>query len=607
MKTFSLAILTLLLSAAANGATISGTVGTDTGSPLAAMTVAAYTTAGAPASSGGTTAAGTYALTVPAGTYHLLAYDPKGAFATSFYADAESFDTSAALAVTSAQNVTNINFRLVQSGFVVGRVSSNSGAPLSNITVVAYNVSGTRRGSTTTDATGNYTLALPPGTFKIVAYDDALSYAPTFFDDAISFAAATELTIAATASTTANIRLPPAAKVTGTVTDRATLAPLAALRVTAYSSDGNVAAQSLTASDGKFGMAVRAGELRIVVDDPKGSYATTYVPDAESFSTEAAVNVTAGQTLTVNAMMVRGGRLAGKVTDRVSGAPLANITAVAYNPDGTTRSFAGSDATGAYSIVVPAGDFRVGVFDVALVHLAQFYPDQTTFEAAAPQHVIAQQSIGALDFALAKGARVTAHVTSRTSGAALPAVTVAAYDLAGRLLVSGTTDASGNSTLLVPPGTIKLLAVDTSLQFATGYYRDAPTFDATEALALSEGQSLDAAFVLSDAGRVSGVVMDATTASPLVGMAVIVYDTSFRTVAVVASDAAGAFRAAVPAGAYIVAATDPTHRYGTVFHAGSTTSTGASIISVFAGQDVGPLTMRLAVAPVPPRRRTARH
>lgn len=37
-------------------------------------------------------------------------------------------------------------------------------------------------------------------------------------------------------------------------------------------------------------------------------------------------------------------------------------------------------------------------------------------------HAIAQQSIGALDFALRQGARVTAHVTSRTStGAAAPA------------------------------------------------------------------------------------------------------------------------------------------------------------------------------------------
>ena len=128
MKILSLGILTLIISVGANGATISGTVTGDTGSPLAAMTVATYTTAGALAASGATTSTGTYVLTVPVGAYRVLAYDPTGNFATSFYADAESFDTSASVAVTPTQNATNINFRLVRSGFIVGRVSSAGGA-----------------------------------------------------------------------------------------------------------------------------------------------------------------------------------------------------------------------------------------------------------------------------------------------------------------------------------------------------------------------------------------------------------------------------------------------------------------------------------------------
>ena len=607
MKILSLGILTLIISVGANGATISGTVTGDTGSPLAAMTVATYTTAGALAASGATTSTGTYVLTVPVGAYRVLAYDPTGNFATSFYADAESFDTSASVAVTPTQNATNINFRLVRSGFIVGRVSSAGGASLPKVTVVAYNPSGTRRGFTSTDSTGSYTLALPPGTFKLVGYDDALTYAPTFFDNATSFPAATPITVASMESATANLKLPLAAKLTGNITDRGTLAALPAMRVIAYASDGNIAAQSLTTSDGRFAMASRAGVLRVVVDDPTGDYATTYVPDAQSFSTETGVTATAGQTLTFNATMVRGGRLTGTVMDRVTGAPLANITAVAYNMDGTTRSFANSDTTGAYSIVVPPGDFAVGVFDFALIYLPQFYPNQTAFEAAAPQHAIAQQSTGALDFALSKGARVSAHVTSRTSDAPLTAITVGAYDRGGSLLASATTDASGNATLLLTPATVKLLAFDTNLQFATAYYLDAPTFDATPALDLGEGQSLDASFVLSDAGRISGVVMDATTAAPLAGMTVIVYDANFQIVAETTSDAAGAFRIAVPGGTYIVAATDWTYRYATLFFPASTTPGGASSVSVFAGQDVGPLAMRLFRPPVLPRRHAVRH
>jgi hypothetical protein len=607
MKPFLLGILTLLGAIGANAATLSGTVTSDTGSPLAGMTAAAYTTAGALAASGATTASGTYSLTVPAGTYRVLAYDPSGTFATSFYGDAESFETSASVAVSSAQNVTNLNFRLVRSGFVVGYVTATGGTPLPNVTVAAYNLSGTRRGFTKSGATGSFTLALPPGTFKVVAYDDALSYAPAFFENAASFAAATPLTVASTASTAANIELPPAAKIAGTVTDRATLATLPAMRVTAYAGDGSIAAQTLTGSDGHFAMAARAGALRVVVDDPQGDYATTYVPDAESFSTQPAVSAVAAETLPVNATMVRGGLLAGRVTDRVSGAPLANLTAVAYNVDGTTRAFAATDAAGAYSIVVPPGDFRVGVFDSALIYLPQFYPSQTTFAAATPQHAIAQQSVGGLDFALTRGARVTAHVSARASGAALPGITVGAYELSGRLLASAITDASGTATLLLPAGTVKLLASDSSLQFANAYYLDAATFAATQPVALTEGQSLATTFSMTEGGRITGTVTSALTGAPLAAMQVIVYDGTLQEIVQTTSDANGAFRIAVPAGTYIVAAADPAHHYATVFYAGATTAAGASSVGVTTGRDTFPLALRLTAAEPLARRRTVRH
>jgi hypothetical protein len=511
MKLFLLGILTLVGALGANAATLSGTIASDTGSPLPGMTAAAYTAAGALAASGATTPSGTYSLTVPAGTYRVLAYDPSGTFATSFYGDAESFETSASIVVSSAQNVTSLDFRLVRSGFVVGSVTAAGGTPLPDVTVAAYNLSGTRRGFTKSGATGSFTLALPPGTFKVVAYDDALNYAPAFFDHATSFAAATEVTVVATESTVANLELPPAARIAGTVTDRA------------------------------------------------------------------------------------------------SGAPLANLTAVAYNADGTTRAFTVTDAAGAYSIVVPPGDYRAGIFDPALLYLPQFYPSQTTFAAATPQHAIAQQSLGGIDFALTRGARVTAHVSARVSGAALPGIAVGAYELSGRLLASATTDASGTATLLLPAGTVKLLASDSGLQYANAYYLDAATFAATQPVALTEGQSLTATFTMTEGGRITGTVTSAITGEALAGMQVIVYDGTLQEIAQTASDANGTFRLALPAGTYIVAAADPSHHYATVFYAGATSPTGASSVGVTAGRDTFPLALRLTTAEPAPRRRTVRH
>ncbi len=507
MKGFLFATAALLLAAAANAATISGTVTNDQSQPMAAMTVAAYTTAGALQSSGSTTATGSYALTLPAGSYHVLAYDPAGAFATSFHADAESFDTSATLALTSTESAANIDFRLVPAGFAVGHVTSPAGEPLSKITVAAYNLSGTRRGFTSTDAAGRFTLALPPGSFKIAAYDEALTYATTFFDGATSFDTAATLSIAAAATATTDLQLLLAAKLTG------------------------------------------------------------------------------------------------RVVDRVSGAPLAGITATAYNADGTTRSFATTDAEGAYSIVVPPGDYRLGTFDPALVHLPQFYPDQSSFASAAVVAAVSQQTAGGFDFALKRGARVAGHVSSRSLGGPLEAITVGAFDPGGRTIASTNTDASGSNTILLAPATVKLIAFDGALQFATAYYLDAPTFDAEQSLSLVEGQSLMADFAMADAGRIRGIVRAATTLTPLPSIDVIVYDTSFRVIAETTTDAAGSFRVAVPSGSYFVAAADAAHRYAAAFYGGGS---GAAV-DVAARQDVGPLQIPLAAAPVPPRRRAVRN
>jgi len=570
---FCTLVLTLAAGAAPISATISGTVTGDTGQPLGGMSVDVYTSAGVLQLSTSSANNGTYSLTVPNGSYRILAYDPAGTFATSFYADAESFETSATLTVS--QNLTNINFRLPRAGYAAGHVSA---AP--NMTVAAYNLSGTRRGFTNTDSTGGFALPLPPGNYKIAAFDPALAYATTFYRNASTFDAAAVVSIASTESVNVDIALPLAAKVSGAITDRTTHAPLASMRVTAYANDGSVAGRATTAADGRYALASRPGALRVVIDDPAGNYATTFVPDAESFSVEEPVSTIAGQTTAVNATMERGGHLTGSVK------PVLPMTVVAYNADGTIRAF--TIASGAYTLVVPPGDFRLGVFDPALDYLPQSWPSVV--------HAIAQQTIGSFDFTLIRGARVTGRVTSRATGNVLAAMTVGAYDLTGHLLSSTQTNADGTYALLLAPATVKLLAFDNALHFATAYYLDAQTFDTTAALPLIEGASVTADFALTDAGRISGSVTDATTFAPLAGIAVFAYDPAFRTIAETTTDDTGAFRLALPPGSYSLAAADPTHRYANGTYPGAP-------IPLTAGQDAGPYAIRLVAAPQSPRRR----
>jgi hypothetical protein len=601
MKALSFATAALLLSTIANAAGITGTVTNDTGAPLASMTVVAYRIDdGSIGGTATTTASGTYAITLGGGQFRVLAYDSSGNWATSFYSDAESFETSKVLLLTSILTASNINFRLVRAGFASGRVTDSTGAGLNTMTVAAYNLSGTRRGFSTSDATGNFTLALPPGSYRIAAYDDALNFATTFFPSAASFDAAATVTIAAATTTTTNLQLPVAARLTGLVTDRMAMTPIANARVTMYASDGTVSARTATGADGRYAVAVRPGGLRIVADDPSGKYAATYVPNAESFSMESPVAAAAGQTVVVDAMLAIASHLSGRVTDAATGNPLAGMTAAAYNGDGTTRAFAVADSTGAYSVVVPAGDYRLGVFDAALIYLPRFYANQPSFAGATNVHVPTEQTIGGFDFALTKGARVTGRVTSRTSGAPLSAITIGAYDAGGRLIASTSSDSAGNYTFLLSPSSVKLLAFDPSLQFATAYYLGAATFDATQPLPLIESQSITADFAMLEGGRISGVVIAETTFAPLPNIDVIVYDTTFQTIAEATTDSGGSFRVVVPPGAYVLAAADPARRYNSLVYGGGT------LVNISARQAVGPLQFRLTAAVTPVRHRAVR-
>jgi 5-hydroxyisourate hydrolase-like protein (transthyretin family) len=509
MKTFPFIVLALFLSAAAGASTITGTV-TSAGTPLSSMTVDAYGSDGTIKASGQTTFSGSYALTLPAGTYRLLAYDPNGVYATSFYDNASSFETSAP--VTVATSTVTVNFSLVLAGHISGHITAAvSGAPLANMTVAAYNLDGTRRAFTSSDAAGAYDLTLPPGTFKLAAFDTTLVYAAAFYANQNSFTNATALIVAAGQRTTADISLDLAAK------------------------------------------------------------------------------------------------LSGRITAQENGAPLSGITVASFNADGSVRSFTSTDSAGDYVLAVPTGDFRIGAYDPSLVYLTQFYSIAPGFGSATVIHAVAPQTVGALNIALAKGARVTGQVVDRNSANALSGITIGAYDAYGHLIASATTDAVGSYAMLLSPATYKLLAFDPTLQYATAYYANAATFDASSALPLTSGQSLNAGFSLTLAGRISGTVTDA--AGRGIAATVIAYDMNGFPAASTVAGADGTFRLALVPGSYRIAATDPNHTYATVFYGSATTFAGATSITIAAAQEFSGVALRMHVvsAAEPIRRRAVKH
>ena len=265
------------------------------GSPLSGITVAAYTLNGSVAATTASDSSGRYRLAVVVGTYRLLAYDLNGVWATSFYSNATSFDTSAQVDLKTS--LSGVDFPMARGASVSGHVASSQGGVLSGMTVAAYNTDGTRRGFEKTNGSGAFTILLPPGTYRFAAYDDNLGYATSFYLGRTSYDAATPVTVSSAGATGIDFRLVPAARVFGSTSDRQSLLPVPGMTANAYTLAGDLVGSATSGATGRFSMAIPPGDVKFTAFDPAGHYAVSFFKDAASFASAPSFSLAAGQSL----------------------------------------------------------------------------------------------------------------------------------------------------------------------------------------------------------------------------------------------------------------------------------------------------------------------
>lgn len=275
----------LPLPAAAQTASFAGVVRSSAGATLGDMTVQAYNPSGFPVTAT-TDSQGRYLIVVPSGTYRLVAYDNSGAWAVSFYGDAQSFEASQAINVTEGQQVT-ANFVLSPGRMITGFVgNAATGASLHGAVVAAYNLDGSRRTFVHTSSDGSFTLTVPAGSYKLVAYHEVAPYIPTFFRNERLFALAEPVTPPAS---NINFGLAPGTKLLGVVKEKITGIPLGAMPVVAYDLQGNVQFRTETNPAGNFAFVLPPGSFKFAVEDPGGNYQTTFFRDATTFASGSSI------------------------------------------------------------------------------------------------------------------------------------------------------------------------------------------------------------------------------------------------------------------------------------------------------------------------------
>jgi 5-hydroxyisourate hydrolase-like protein (transthyretin family) len=481
-----------------------------------------------------------------------------------------------------------IDFALEPGGGISGTVVDEAtNLPLANVFVSVFRETGHAAGGVATDASGAFRIGgLGAGTYFASARGSSTSdyvlegfggmhctelVFPNFVgqdDDPITRRCTPVLgdpiTVAMGTDTGGiNFALNVGATIQGGVVAADTLQALAQVGVIVLNDQGGMVAMEFTRSDGTY--AIRrlppgAYYVKILGGDPDGN-ATTYIP--ELFDDVPCLNscdllqgelvtASAGAATQVDFALTRGGQIAGRVTDSITGLGIGqNVFIEVYDASGARVSTGITDDDGRYTTFsgLPTGTyfartrFSQGHLNEAYNNIACAACDPTL---GSPISVVAGATTGGIDFVLDRGGRLSGWLVDATSGAGILGH-VEVFDAAGRLVTTAKTNLEGGYIVDdgLPNG--EYFAVTSNmLGYGEQLFEGLPCSGCNPTLGTPiavESTSITAGvdFNLSKGGGLEGVVRDASTSAPIAGVVVQVYDSTGDLVGASATDSAGRY------------------------------------------------------------------
>ena len=269
-----------------------------------------------------TGAGGSYAISGLASGEYTVSYSAPTASGFNYLSQ-----STEAVKVTSGTTTSGTNAALQHGGEITGTVTNAATkAGVKGIQVCAgYECA-------TSDASGNYTIErLPTGSdrvsFSAPYYSAALNYVTQYYKGVASYSEATLVSVSAGSITSGiNAALQESGKISGKVTDSATKAAIANVIVCATSYSPYVYRCAVTNSSGEYGIGHLPSASYNVQFAPHGyeygygygfnqSYVSQYYNGKADRREATPVSVTLGSaTTSINAALIEGGRITGKVT-----------------------------------------------------------------------------------------------------------------------------------------------------------------------------------------------------------------------------------------------------------------------------------------------------
>lgn len=407
-----------------------------------------------------------------AGEYTLSSL-PTASYAISFYTDScgengceqENYlrATRSGVTVTAGATTSNIDAALRTGARISGKVTAEiGGAPIAEVDVCAADTAISYSECAWTNEKGEYTIvALETGTYEVEFTAGEVcsktnctqqNYLPTIYPGTIT------LTAGGTESPV-NIAMAPGGQISGTATGSE---GSAGIEVCASNISTEAGACTFTSENGAYTIsALESGEYSV-------EFRGGYVCAGEEFNCtpidyltqthSGHVSVTAGKdTSPINATMVAGGRISGKVTAASGGAPVAEIEACAYDTAGD-NGCAITNANGEYTIqaLPSSASYEVSFYPFEGNYLSQFYDGKQSAGEATPVSVSQGATTSNINAALSPGGEISGIVTA-AGGGPLADVWVCAYEVnvAYRCGISnsggGSTSASSNALAVPAP------------------------------------------------------------------------------------------------------------------------------------------------------------
>jgi hypothetical protein len=329
----------------------------------------------------------------------------------------------------------------------------NAQAVLANVTATAEIAGyGTKSYSNFTSfLNGAFSIQVAaPATYVLSAAPFDFVHAAEFYNGVLTLAAAQEISVSDGETVNGiDFTVVVGATMAGTVTAQQGGAPLENVTVQALPlGDLFALAVAQTDSSGEYAISGLASQDYQVVfypeDSPSNYLAQLY--DGQSGFPGDPVTVTPDGVSGIDAALVRGGRIEGTVVGP-GGQPVEFAGVVALPASGSYTFGAGAtDASGDYSIVVPAGSHAVFVSaDSGLI--SEYYDDQPDFASADAVQVTAPDTTSGIDFQLAESGHITGRVTDSVSDAPIENARVTAYTSDGIFVTSALTNAAGDYDL----------------------------------------------------------------------------------------------------------------------------------------------------------------